>query len=179
VEILECLRQSMQASEASEGRGVRAVGAEAVAEAGDTAGEGGAGAKGGGGSMLRVWLSSGGGLRDCCGRSPVHWACRAGDEQIVECLLAAGASGGKGASVGCTPAFPFRLHSTDDHGDTPLHEAARFGRAKVVEGLLRFEKAATAEAMSDGLRQRRNNQGQTAADLASHPDVTACLRSDV
>jgi hypothetical protein len=164
---MKCLCQSVQAEQAAAEKERHAVANRGLCK-------------------LHFWLMRDG-LRDCCGRTPVHWACRAGDAAIVEYLLSQSGVTGADADPDAdggeegTSFFSLRSDDTDHHGDTALHEAARFGRTKVISTLLKLEAAHSALGFEApnlrrvGLRDQRNNQGQTALDLASHPDVAACL----
>ena len=57
---------------------------------------------------------------DALGRTPLHWAVRAGKVEAVAGLLAAGAE----------------VNAVDIDGETPLHHAVRLGRRKIVQMLL-------------------------------------------
>ena len=122
-------------------------------------------------------------MRDCCGRTPLHWACRAGHLEIVQTLLQ-GQRGqqrpqpeqrqqgrqeqpeqlgklGRRPAQGLEPPLSLSLSvlDTDMHGDTLLHEAVRFavllvaGRPLGRERLLVLGREVAARQLAVALRR--------------------------
>lgn len=102
--------------------------------------------------------------RDYTGRSPLHLACISGSEEIVQCLVDAGA----------------RITSRVVDGMTALHIAARRGNAAIVKILLL--KSEGNEAEEDRKQQERRaarTAEKRAAQAASAADTHAKDEEDV
>eukprot|EP01012_Entosiphon_sulcatum_P032621 TRINITY_DN41465_c0_g1_i1.p1 TRINITY_DN41465_c0_g1~~TRINITY_DN41465_c0_g1_i1.p1 ORF type:complete len:763 (+),score=67.36 TRINITY_DN41465_c0_g1_i1:1248-3536(+) len=104
---------------------------------------------------LRVLIDNGANpnLRDAASdATPLHYSARQGHVECIRILLGNGAS-------------PL---ATDASGNTPLHEACRWSRPAAVAALVGHCTGSEALLM-------QNINGQTPADLCSHPAVTATL----
>lgn len=102
------------------------------------------------------WLIEQGARIDGAGGAgnPLMLAATKGHAQIVQRLLAAGAS----------------ANTSEDHGNTALMAATRQGHAAVVKMLL----------AAGATRQLRNKDGHSASDIASalnHADIEALLKA--
>ena len=114
---------------------------------------------------------------DNTGSTPLHWAVKKSDTEIVRALLYHKANPDIADSYGSTPLHyaaqvPYdypdmisvlirsqtNIDSKDNSGSTPLHLAAKLGRAKIVQKLLH------ADADPDTI----NNQGANAMQIAAN-----------
>lgn len=89
------------------------------------------------------------------GRTPLHWACLAGDVKMVEILL--GVAGG-----------PDAILMADESGWTPVHIAAAIGSKAILELLLRYDGSLVNDKTSTGSTPLQIAIGKNHIDTARH-----------
>lgn len=93
---------------------------------------------------------------DKAGNVPIHWACRGGHAEVVKLLL----------TQPVTLNVQVRLINQNKLGDTPLHMAAWGGHTECAELIL---------GQPNVDLKLKNNDNQTAYELAKNDDVAALI----
>ncbi|KAF7141913.1 hypothetical protein RHSIM_Rhsim06G0043800 [Rhododendron simsii] len=112
-------------------------------------------------TVREFWIREGAIPLDTGGNTILHFLAMYGNEFVIQKLV----DDGNGSNSGSRIVKSEDLLGRNDKGNTPLHEAARFGRKSVVEILLRKQES---------LVQERNLLGETPIYVAA-----ACGHEDV
>ncbi|XP_058220948.1 uncharacterized protein LOC131331127 [Rhododendron vialii] len=123
------------------------------------------------GTIREFWIQEGGIPLDTGGNTILHFLAMYGNAFVIQKLI--DDDNGNNNSSNSSIVKCEDLFGRNDKGNTPLHEAARFGRKSVVEILLRKQQSLVRE---------RNRLGETpiyAAAARGHEDVFDHLIAEV